>query len=179
VQVRDWPVSDVTHKENEGRAIPYLTETSGDRGAETHVISWVSSRFPFSFRVRPLLVRAVMRKYGDLPADFAEACLIQLADDLNTGDLLTLDRDFEFYRWRRPRTFRLLVALDSFGSLRTSSVLRRRSAISQLLLLAAVQHEPSSPLLLSLGLRPKPTILVPCPPACPDLYCPRRSHKEA
>ena len=64
----------------------------------------------FSSRARPS-VRSVMRKYRDLPADFADACLVQLADELNTGDILTLDRDFESYRWRRTRAFRLLVAL--------------------------------------------------------------------
>jgi uncharacterized protein len=48
----------------------------------------------------------------DLPVDFADACLVQLADELNTGNILTLDRDFEFYRSRRIRPFRLLIALD-------------------------------------------------------------------
>ena len=57
-------------------------------------------------------VRAVMRKYRDFPVDLADACLVQLADELNTGDILTLDRDFESYRCRRIRPFRLLIALD-------------------------------------------------------------------
>ncbi len=57
-------------------------------------------------------VQSIMRKYRDLPVGFADACLIQLADELNTGDILTLDRDFESYRWRRTRPFRLLVAMD-------------------------------------------------------------------
>jgi uncharacterized protein len=57
-------------------------------------------------------VQNILRKYRDLPADFADACLIQLACDLNTGDILTLDLDFETYRWRRNHAFHLLVALD-------------------------------------------------------------------
>jgi predicted nucleic acid-binding protein len=57
-------------------------------------------------------VQSILRKYRDLPADFADAYLIQPANDLNTGDILTLDRDFETYRWRRNRAFRLLVTLD-------------------------------------------------------------------
>ncbi len=69
-------------------------------------------QLPFQLSRSAPLVRAVMRKYRDLPADFADACLIQLADELNTGDILTLDRDFESYRWRRTRPFRLLVTLD-------------------------------------------------------------------
>jgi len=57
-------------------------------------------------------IRKLTRKYRDRPMDFADACLVQLADELNTGDILTLDRDFESYRWRRTRPFRLLVTLD-------------------------------------------------------------------
>lgn len=53
-----------------------------------------------------------MRKYRDRPIDFADACLIQLADTLNTGDILTLDHDFLFYRWRGTKLFNLLVSLD-------------------------------------------------------------------
>jgi uncharacterized protein len=69
-------------------------------------------QIPFQLSRAAPLVRAIMRKYRDLPADFADTCLVQLADELNTGDILTLDRDFGLYRWRRTRPFRLLVALD-------------------------------------------------------------------
>lgn len=58
------------------------------------------------------LVSNVMRRYRDSPMDFADACLVQLADELNTGDILTLDRNFESYHWRRIRPFNLLAALD-------------------------------------------------------------------
>ena len=69
-------------------------------------------QIPFQLSRSTTPVRSLMRKYRDFPVDFADACLVQLADDLNTGDILTLDRDFESYRWRRSRPFRLLVALD-------------------------------------------------------------------
>jgi len=69
-------------------------------------------QIPFQLSRSAALVRSIMRKYRDLPLDFADACLIYLADELNTGDILTLDRDFEFYRWRRNRHFHLLVPLD-------------------------------------------------------------------
>ena len=57
-------------------------------------------------------VTASLRKYADTPADFSDACLIQLANELNTGDILTLDKDFKHYRWKRTRPFRLLIPLD-------------------------------------------------------------------
>ena len=50
-----------------------------------------------------------MQKYADIPASLADGCLIQMAEELNTGDILTLDSDFRSYRWRRNRPFRLLL----------------------------------------------------------------------
>jgi predicted nucleic acid-binding protein len=57
-------------------------------------------------------VLASYTKYADTPCDFADACLIAMANQLNTGDILTLDRDFMRYRWRRNRSFNLLIPLD-------------------------------------------------------------------
>lgn len=54
---------------------------------------------PFQLSQSAGLVRNLLRKYRDLPADFADVCLIHLADQLNTGEILTLDRDFLSYRW--------------------------------------------------------------------------------
>ncbi len=57
-------------------------------------------------------VKRLMDKYRDTPCDFADACLIQMADELGAGDILTLDRDFIHYRWKRTRKFNLLIPLD-------------------------------------------------------------------
>ena len=43
--------------------------------------------------------------------DLADACLLDLADQMDSGQILTLDRDFELYRWRSRRKFELLVDL--------------------------------------------------------------------
>ena len=51
----------------------------------------------------------LMSKYADTPCDFADACLIHMAGELKTGDILTLDGDFEYYRWGRNKRFNLLV----------------------------------------------------------------------
>ncbi len=67
---------------------------------------------PFKLRDSALPVQKIMKKYRDVPADFADACLIHMADELGTGDILTLDSDFKHYRWRRNRAFRLLIPLD-------------------------------------------------------------------
>ena len=53
----------------------------------------------------------IMRTYRDRNVDLADACLVHLANELGTGEILTLDRDFEVYRWGRRNFFRLLVSL--------------------------------------------------------------------
>jgi predicted nucleic acid-binding protein len=69
---------------------------------------------PFQLNKSAGKVQAIQYKYRDTPADFADACLVQMADELDTGDILTLDSDFKHYRWRRNRSFRLLVPLDDW-----------------------------------------------------------------
>ncbi|MGC2163889.1 MAG: PIN domain-containing protein [Silvibacterium sp.] len=54
-------------------------------------------------------IRSLMTKYRDTPSSLADACLIRMAEELNTGDILTLDSDFRSYRWRKTRPFRLLL----------------------------------------------------------------------
>jgi hypothetical protein len=67
---------------------------------------------PFHLGSEVREVAELTRKYADTPIDFADACLIALADKLDTGDILTLDSDFMHYRWRRTRAFHLLIPLD-------------------------------------------------------------------
>lgn len=65
---------------------------------------------PFRLDRSSSAVRALMRRYASVPMDFADGCLVHLADELDTGRILTLDDDFEVYRWRRRRPFDLLLA---------------------------------------------------------------------
>ena len=69
-------------------------------------------QIPFQLSRAASPVRSILHKYRDLAPDLADACLVQLAEELDTADILTLDRDFELYRWRRNRPFHLLVPLD-------------------------------------------------------------------
>ena len=57
-------------------------------------------------------MRRLLRKYRDLPIDLADACLIALAEELGTGEILSLDRGFQVYRLARSRPFRLLVPIS-------------------------------------------------------------------
>lgn len=85
------------------------------RGAPESVIKNVA-RGVFQIPVRLVdqanAVERLLRKYEDVPMDLADACLVDLADQLGTGQILTLDGDFEVYRWRSRRKFELLIELQ-------------------------------------------------------------------
>jgi predicted nucleic acid-binding protein len=83
-------------------------------GIEVLLTNVKSGLFGIPFRIAEsaLEVLEILGKYRDTPADFADACLIAMANQLGTGDILTLDGDFKHYRWRRNRAFNLLIPLD-------------------------------------------------------------------
>jgi predicted nucleic acid-binding protein len=85
------------------------------RGAVRDVLATIESealRLPFQLERSAGKVLTIFEKYRDLPASFADSCLVQMADELDTGDILTLDSDFKHYRWRRNRAFRFLISLE-------------------------------------------------------------------
>jgi predicted nucleic acid-binding protein len=43
-------------------------------------------------------IRDKMEKYSDLPADFADATLLQTAEERDLDFIITLDKDFQVYR---------------------------------------------------------------------------------
>jgi len=64
---------------------------------------------PFRLGGASRAVRVLMKKYARVPMDLADACLVHMADELNTPQILTLDSDFRIYKWRRTRAFELLL----------------------------------------------------------------------
>src|ERR1700730_17213151 len=50
-------------------------------------------------------IAALLEKYHDLPADFADASLIALAERLNLRQVASVDQDFAVYRTLGNRTF--------------------------------------------------------------------------
>ena len=75
----------------------------GIRGAPEAVVSNVANglfRIPIGLNDQASSVERLLKKYRDVPMDLADACLVDLADRLGTGRILTLDSDFEVYRWR-------------------------------------------------------------------------------
>jgi uncharacterized protein len=86
----------------------------GLRGAAEAVVSNVDNgvfQTPIRLADQAASVEKLLRKYRDVPMDLADACLVDLADRVGTGRILTLDSDFHVYRWRARRKFDLLVEL--------------------------------------------------------------------
>ena len=84
------------------------------KGAAEAVIENVAAgvfQIPLQLRQSADEVGSILHKYRDRQVDLADACLIQLANHFGTGRILTLDRDFEVYRWGRNTRFELLIPL--------------------------------------------------------------------
>jgi predicted nucleic acid-binding protein len=66
-------------------------------------------QIPFRLTQAAAPLQRLVRKYRDREMDLADACLVHLAGELESGDILTLDHDFEIYRWGANRPFHLLL----------------------------------------------------------------------
>jgi len=55
-------------------------------------------------------IKTLLLKYKDLPMDLADASLVILAQELNSGDIVSTDqRDFKTYRWKNHHPFHNLL----------------------------------------------------------------------
>jgi len=83
-----------------------------NRNAQIDFLDWISKSaleihnidIPAFNRLRDLTI-----KYKDLPMDFADACLVYLAEELNITRIATIDRDFTIYRIRNKKKFELAL----------------------------------------------------------------------
>ena len=55
-------------------------------------------------------IRELISKYRDLPMDFADACLVFLAEKLNINMIATIERDFTIYRIKGRRKFNVVLS---------------------------------------------------------------------
>jgi len=81
------------------------------KGASETVLDNVAAgifQIPFQLSGAASGVRDCLRKYRDRRIDLADACLIWMAQEFATGEILKLDSDFDFYRWSRNKPFRRL-----------------------------------------------------------------------
>lgn len=81
--------------------------------AQIDFLDWISKgaaeihniKVPAFNRLRELTV-----KYKDLPMDFADACLVYLAEELNITKIATIDYDFSIYRIKNKKKFELVLS---------------------------------------------------------------------
>jgi predicted nucleic acid-binding protein len=85
-----------------------LRKLAGAAGAVIDNVAAGIFQIPFQLSQEAAGVKQILRKYRDRQIDLADACLIRLADEFGTADILTLDRDFAVYRWGRNKAFRML-----------------------------------------------------------------------
>jgi predicted nucleic acid-binding protein len=81
-------------------------------GASDAILENVARRVfavPFRLEQEATAIGGLMKKYRSVPMDLADACLVRLAEIVGTGRILTLDSDFDVYRWHRTRRFERLV----------------------------------------------------------------------
>lgn len=89
-----------------------LRHLTGAAETVTENVSAGLFQIPFQLAPQASAVKQILRKYRDQRIDFADACLICMADELGSGDILTLDGDFGIYRWGRNKPFRMLLDLN-------------------------------------------------------------------
>ncbi len=84
-----------------------------NRNAQIDFLGWIGKGvleianidIPAFNRLRDLTI-----KYKDLPMDFADACLVYLAEELNITKIATIDRDFTIYRIKNKKKFELSLS---------------------------------------------------------------------
>jgi uncharacterized protein len=84
----------------------YFMAKIGGFAAQQKLWELLSSRriilhMPDEFRMA-----ALMKQYQDTPMDLADASLVALAEELETSDIFTLDRDFYVYRLANGQALR-------------------------------------------------------------------------
>lgn len=55
-------------------------------------------------------LKELTEKYRDLPMDFADSCLVYLAEKDNLNTIATIDRDFSIYRIKGRRKFKIILS---------------------------------------------------------------------
>jgi len=97
--------------------IASITETlhllDFNRNAQINFLEWVSrgaveiSSIEISDFKR---LKELTEKYRDLPMDFADSCLVLLAEKLSINTIATIDRDFSIYRIKGQKKFKTILS---------------------------------------------------------------------
>lgn len=80
-----------------------------NRNAQLDLLEWVHRGGVEIFNIENSdfgRIKDLIEKYEDLPMDFADSCLVFLAEQLRLDTIATIDRDFTIYRIEGKRKFK-------------------------------------------------------------------------
>ncbi len=97
--------------------IASITETlhllDFNRNAQIDFLEWISRGGIEIYQIENhdfQRLRELTEKYRDLPMDFADSCLVLLAEKLNLDTVATIDRDFSIYRIKGRKKFKIILS---------------------------------------------------------------------
>ena len=95
---------------------PVLTEAMyllrSLRPAQEKILEWIERGVllcPFVLSAESARVRALWRKYADVPMSLADACLVCMSERHDDHRICTLDSDFAIYRKRGREPIPLII----------------------------------------------------------------------
>ncbi len=89
----------------------YLLGRYGGWLAQQELWSYVADQilvFHIHDQADQVKMRLLMEQYWDIPMDLADASLVVAAETLNPKQIVTLDRDFQIYRFRGNQFFEVV-----------------------------------------------------------------------
>ena len=95
---------------------PVITEACyllrNQHGAPESILANIEKhvfQVPWMLSGNELRVIELMKKYSKVPMDLADACLVNMAEEFETSEILSLDSDFKVYRWKGKKEFKVLI----------------------------------------------------------------------
>ena len=82
------------------------------RGGKANVLKLVSSgvlQIDFSLQTEIEAVEKLIKKYADVPMDFADACLVRMSELIENSIVFTVDGDFRIYRKNGKKEIPLII----------------------------------------------------------------------
>ena len=106
-----------THKLPLITTLASITETlhllDFNRNAQIDFLEWVHRGAVEIYNIENSdfnRLKELTQKYRDSPMDFADSCLVYLAEKLNLNTIATIDRDFTIYRIQGRKKFKTILS---------------------------------------------------------------------
>ncbi|WP_300459627.1 PIN domain-containing protein [Desulfobacula sp.] len=84
-----------------------------NRNAQIDFLEWVSRGAVEIHNIQNIdfkRLKSLTEKYRDLPMDFADSCLVYIAEKLDIYTIATIDRDFTIYRIKGKKKFKTILS---------------------------------------------------------------------